>query len=75
MLLPVGADQPYTAAEAERLGAAIVLDPLTATSDEIAAAVRRVLDEPAFAAAAGRVRAEILALPSAVEAMAAVLDG
>jgi UDP:flavonoid glycosyltransferase YjiC (YdhE family) len=72
VLLPVGADQPLTAARVAELGAGVVLDPLTATPDEIAAAVRRVLDERAFAAAAGRLREEFLALPSAAEAVARV---
>ena len=69
VLLPIGADQPRTAELVAGLGAAIVLDPLTATPEEIAAAVRRVLDEPGFAAAARRVREEILALPSAADAV------
>ena len=70
VLLPIGADQPYTAAVVAELGAGIVLDPLTATPDDIAAAVFRVLDEPSYAVAARRVREEILALPSAAEAVA-----
>ena len=45
VLLPVGADQPHTAARVAELGAAVVLDPVTASPDEIGAAVRRVLDE------------------------------
>ena len=72
VLLPIGADQPATAARVAELGAAIVLDPVSATPDEIAAAVRRVLDEPAYAEAARRVRAEILALPSAAAALTSV---
>ena len=52
------------------LGAGVVLDPMTATADEITEAVLRVLDDPAFAAAALRVREEILALPSSAEAVA-----
>jgi UDP:flavonoid glycosyltransferase YjiC (YdhE family) len=74
VLLPVGADQPHTAAVVESLGAAVVLDPLAATPEDIAAAVRRVLDEPSYRAAAGRVREELLALPSALEAVAALTN-
>jgi len=70
VFLPVGADQPYTAARVAGLGAGIVLDPLTAGPEDIAAAARRILEEPAFAAAAGRIRAEWLALPDAAEAIA-----
>ena len=54
VLLPVGADQPHTAAVLAELGAAVVLDPLTASPDDIAGAVRRVLEDPAYAAAALR---------------------
>jgi UDP:flavonoid glycosyltransferase YjiC (YdhE family) len=68
VLLPVGADQPHTAARCAELGAAVVLDLLTATPGDIAKAVVRVLDDPSFAEAALRVRGEILALPSAGEA-------
>ena len=50
----------------------IVLDPLTASPDDVAAALRRVLDEPWFTAAARRVREEILALPSAADAVSAL---
>jgi UDP:flavonoid glycosyltransferase YjiC (YdhE family) len=69
VLLPVGADQPHTARRCEELGAAVVLDPISATAEDIAAAVRRVLAEPAYAAAAAAVRSEIMALPSAAEAL------
>jgi MGT family glycosyltransferase len=74
VLLPVGADQPHTAARVAELGAGVVLDPLTATPEEIAAAVRRVLDEPAFAAAAMRLREEIRSLPGSDLAIQHVLD-
>ena len=70
VFLPVGADQPHTAARVAGLGAGVVLDPLGATAADIGAAVRRVLDEGAFRDAALRVRDEYLALPSAGEAVA-----
>jgi UDP:flavonoid glycosyltransferase YjiC (YdhE family) len=72
VLLPVGADQPHTAARLAELGAGIVLDPLTATPEDIASAVHRVVGEPSFAAAAARLREDYLALPSAAEAVAHV---
>jgi len=74
VLLPVGADQPHTAARCAELGAALVLDPLTATPEEIAAAVRTVLDDPAYTAAARRIREEIRALPGSDLAIQHVLD-
>jgi len=59
-------------ARVEELGAGVVLDPLTATADDIAAAVRRVLEEPSFAAAAARLRDEFRALPSAADTLARI---
>lgn len=72
VLLPIGADQPHTAAVVAGLGAGVVLDPMAATPDEITEAVLRVLDDPVYAVAARRVREEILALPSASDALARV---
>ena len=69
VLLPVGADQPHTAARVAELGAGVVLDPVAASSEEIGAAVRRVLDDGGFRAAAMLVRYEYLALPAAAEAV------
>jgi MGT family glycosyltransferase len=48
---PLGRDQPDNAARVAARGAGLVLPP-DAASDQIAAAVRRVLDEPAFRDAA-----------------------
>ena len=52
VVLPMGADQPDNADRCAELGVGIVLEPLTATTDEIAEAIARVIDEPRFAAAA-----------------------
>ena len=52
VLLPQGADQFENAARCERAGAAVVLDPDEVTGDAVAAAVRLVLCEPAYAEAA-----------------------
>jgi UDP:flavonoid glycosyltransferase YjiC (YdhE family) len=73
VLLPIGADQPQTAAAVAQLDAALVLDPITATAEEIAAAVRTVLDDPAYTAAARRVREEIRSLQTAADAVARVV--
>ena len=72
VLLPVGADQPHTAARVAELGAGMVLDPLTSSPEEIAGAVRRVLDDPSYAAAAARLREAFLALAPAADAVARV---
>jgi UDP:flavonoid glycosyltransferase YjiC (YdhE family) len=70
VVLPMGADQPLNAARIEALGAGIVLDVLRATPAEIGDAVRTVLEEPAYRAAAERVRAEAWALPGPEHAVA-----
>ncbi len=74
VLLPIGADQPQTAARLAELGAAVVLDPVTATSGEIAETVRQVLDDPSYARAAAAVREEIRSLPGSDLAIQHVLD-
>ena len=65
VVLPIGADQPLNAARCESLGAGIVLDPIAATSADIAAATAAVLEQASYRAAAERVRRETLALPDA----------
>jgi MGT family glycosyltransferase len=70
VVVPGFADQPRNAARVEELGAGIDLAPeaLGGLGD----AVRRLLDEPSFQAAAGRVAAEVAALPAVDEAPAVV---
>ena len=53
VMVPGGGDQQELAARVSRLGAGIAVQ--TPDAGEIAASVRRVLDEPSFAAAARRV--------------------
>jgi catechol 2,3-dioxygenase-like lactoylglutathione lyase family enzyme len=74
LVLPQGADQFANAAAAEAAGAALVLEPGTVTPGRVATAVRRLLDEPAFAAAAAAVRAEIGAMPEADAVLPAVCE-
>ena len=52
--LPMHGEQELNVAVAERLGMAIRMSPHRATTPDLAAAVRRLLDEPAFATAAAR---------------------
>ena len=56
--LPLGRDQPDNAARVAARGAGLRL-PADASTDAIAAAVRRVLTEPGFKVAAGTLGAEI----------------
>jgi len=63
VLFPMGADQPHNAQRCVDLGTALLLDPVSATPDEVRAAVSTVLAEPSYRLAAERVQAEINALP------------
>lgn len=71
--LPRGADQFGNAGQVARVGAGLSRDPEAATPGAIAEAVRTVLDDPAYAAAAGRVAAEIAAMPQADAALDALV--
>jgi UDP:flavonoid glycosyltransferase YjiC (YdhE family) len=69
---PRGGDQFDNAAAAVRAGAGLVLQPGELSAAAVAAAARRLLAEPDLAAAAGRIRAEIAAMPPAEEVLAAL---
>ncbi len=56
--LPMGRDQNDVAARVVHRGAGVRLDP-GAPAEQIAAAVRGVIDDPSYAAAAGRIAASI----------------
>lgn len=64
LCLPQAADQFRNAEGGARSGAALALAPGEATPDAIAGAVSRLLTEPTFRMAAGRVAAEIAMMPS-----------
>lgn len=72
VLLPHGADQFDNAVRCERVGAAVVLRPGEWDAAALRTAVRRALDDPALAAGARRVAAEIEAMATVEEAAAAV---
>jgi UDP:flavonoid glycosyltransferase YjiC (YdhE family) len=65
--VPLFADQPSNAQRITALGAGLTADPAS-----VRAAVQRVLAEPAFRLAAGRVALEARTLPSIDEAPAAL---
>jgi UDP:flavonoid glycosyltransferase YjiC (YdhE family) len=69
-LLPMGADQPQNAARCEELGAARVLDAVTATPETVRDAVADVLSNPTYRSAAERIADEIAALPGPARAVA-----
>ncbi|QWZ09943.1 glycosyltransferase [Nocardioides panacis] len=68
--LPRGTDQPQNAALLVRAGAGLLVAPEDYAVETIAAAVTEVSGDPAFRAAAGRVRDEIAAMPDADAAWA-----
>jgi N-glycosyltransferase len=71
--VPLFADQPYNARRMAALRAGVALEGGPPAVAGLAGAVERVLGDPAYAAAAGRVAAETRALPPA-EAAVAVLE-
>lgn len=72
VLLPMGADQFDVALRCERAGAGVVVRPEDVTVETVEAALRRVLDDPAYAQAAHALADEIAAMPSPGEVAAAV---
>jgi len=68
VVLPIKDDQPVVAEQVERAGAAIRLKFGRVRADELARAVHRVLDEPAFAEAARRVQRSFVAAGGAARA-------
>ena len=69
-LLPMGADQPLNAYRCAALRVAEVLDPVTAASRDVAAATTSVLSDPSFRRAAGRLRRQAAAQPTAASWLA-----
>jgi UDP:flavonoid glycosyltransferase YjiC (YdhE family) len=64
LCLPQAADQFRNAEGGLRAGAVLALRPDETTAEAVGSAVRRLLSEPGFREAAGRVAAEIAAMPS-----------
>ena len=69
ILAPMSADQPYNARRCVELGTARVLDPISATSDDVSEAVSDVLANQAYRHAAERIQAEYNTLPGSQEAL------
>ncbi len=61
--LPLGADQPWNADRIETLGLGVVLDALTATPGDLAAAIRAALSDATMRARAAAMRDELDRLP------------
>ena len=69
VVLPLFADQPENAARVHALGAGIALEGGPGAVGGLAAALERVLADESFRACAGRVAAEVAALPPATDAV------
>ena len=72
VVVPLFADQPYNARRVASLGAGVALEGGAAEVGQVGAAVERILSEPAYAAAAAEVAADVRALPP-VDAAVGVL--
>ena len=70
VLLPMGADQPNNAQRCVDLGTGLALDPVNVTPEEVREAVSRVLADPSYRLAAGRIQDEINALPGVDQTVA-----
>jgi UDP:flavonoid glycosyltransferase YjiC (YdhE family) len=68
LLLPLGADQPWNADRCAALGVSRVLDPLTCTSDQVAAAVSDLLDDDLARRQARTLAQRATHLPSTAQA-------
>lgn len=69
VLLPMGADQPLNSDRCHALGVARVLNPLTATSNDVRLAASNVLASPSYRRAARRIRDDTAHLPTAADAI------
>ena len=72
VVVPQGADQFENAARYERVGVAVVVTPADLGADAVRAALRRVMSDAAYAAAARAVAEEFAELPSPDEVAATV---
>lgn len=67
LVLPEGADRPYTAASLVDSGAGLSLEPRSATTEDIAHAVNELLSETRYREQAVEIQKEIEAMPSPAE--------
>ena len=70
LCLPQSTDQPFNTAALLPTGAALALEPRAVTADSVAEALGRLLHEPGFREAAGRLRDEIDRMPTADDVLA-----
>src|ERR1700712_3523249 len=65
LILPMGADQPLNGDRCQALGVGSVLDPVTASSDDIQDVAANMLAKPGFKLAAATVRRQAMQLEPA----------
>ena len=70
VVIPVNGDQPRNARRCADLGVGRVVEPDERTPEAIRAAVRAVLADPSYRSNAGRLRADMAALPGPEHAVA-----
>jgi UDP:flavonoid glycosyltransferase YjiC (YdhE family) len=73
LCLPQGTDQPLNADALTPTGAALMLAPDEVTADAVEHSLRRLLDDPSYAAAAAALREQIAAMPSPDEVLVDLL--
>jgi UDP:flavonoid glycosyltransferase YjiC (YdhE family) len=69
LVMPQGADQRWNGDRCAALGAGLTLYPAAVTPEAVRAATRGLLDQPSYRAAAGRIQAEINAMPGPEQAV------
>jgi len=72
--LPMGAEQPENATALARVGAGIALGNGERTAAAIRDAVIEVLDNPSYRSAAGALRQQIAAMPSADDTLGELIE-
>ncbi len=70
LCLPQSTDQPINASSVVATGAALSLEPHETTSATVALALSQLLHDAPYRVAAGRLRSEIDAMPSADQVLA-----
>jgi UDP:flavonoid glycosyltransferase YjiC (YdhE family) len=74
LILPLFADQPFHGRRCAEMGVALTLSPADASPEAIRAAVRELLEDPAYRARAEEVGREIEALPGEERAVELLAD-
>ena len=74
VVVPISADQPYSAERCAALGVGVALGPQQRTASDVRRAVRTVLGDPGFARRAKEMQRDMAALPGPDHAVALLED-